>query len=501
LALGGCASAPAPSPAPILSTVEVTGGNAPANTLAPLVNASCSEVIEKAIASVGEACAEVGRNQACYGHRLINAETTGAIFNDVGNIAALSDLRRLSITALNPAVGTWGVALVKAQANLPNTSPGQNVLLLLFGEASATGLSDDLSAVVLSTGIGRPTCSEAPPNALLIQSPTGQQITLNMNGATVTMGSTLYFTAQAGGQMTIATLEGTGVVSANGGTRTVLPGTQVRLDLGGQDGLRVISAPSAPEAYDLPNIRLAPLTLLERSVVLPPVPAALATNVDSGILSTATLPSVTGPQQPATATPTCQPRADWTATYTVQRGDTLSRIARNAGISLADLQSGNCIDDANRISVGQVLRVPRALATAAPTTAPRPVASNTPTPASFSADDSSVMAGQCTTVRWQVSGASSVFFENQQVSAPGSQQVCLRQTSTYTLLVVYPDGTQLPYTLTVVVPICGDRVCDNGENANTCTADCASSAAAICGNGVCEASENTQTCSTDCGPG
>jgi LysM repeat protein len=61
----------------------------------------------------------------------------------------------------------------------------------------------------------------------------------------------------------------------------------------------------------------------------------------------------------------CTPRADWAA-YTVQRGDTLSRIARASGTTVAALVQGNCLTT-TRILVGQALRVP---GTATPTPAP-----------------------------------------------------------------------------------------------------------------------------------
>lgn len=44
--------------------------------------------------------------------------------------------------------------------------------------------------------------------------------------------------------------------------------------------------------------------------------------------------------------------------YTVRSGDTLSKIASRLGTTVAELQRVNGIADANRISVGQVLRVP-----------------------------------------------------------------------------------------------------------------------------------------------
>ena len=46
-------------------------------------------------------------------------------------------------------------------------------------------------------------------------------------------------------------------------------------------------------------------------------------------------------------------------TYTVKKGDTLSGIAKIYGTSWKTLQQYNHIDNADRIYVGQVIRVPK----------------------------------------------------------------------------------------------------------------------------------------------
>lgn len=46
------------------------------------------------------------------------------------------------------------------------------------------------------------------------------------------------------------------------------------------------------------------------------------------------------------------------AAYTVQRGDTLSHLASQFGVSVSDLASANGINDPNRIYIGQVLTIP-----------------------------------------------------------------------------------------------------------------------------------------------
>jgi LysM repeat protein len=81
------------------------------------------------------------------------------------------------------------------------------------------------------------------------------------------------------------------------------------------------------------------------------------------------------PQQPAPA----QPAAPTNGTYTVQRGDTLNKIARTFGITLQQLLSVNGITDPNRISVGQVLTIPSGNAPAPqPPVVQNPPAQNPP---------------------------------------------------------------------------------------------------------------------------
>src|SRR5262249_37257596 len=148
---------------------------------------------------------------------------------------------------------------------------------------------------------------------------------------------------------------------------------------GSTNGLAIVGPPGPPEPFDTSNLSRIPLQLL-------PIPVLLPIPIQGSI----------NPQPPASETPTltpvvasngCVPRADWTFTYTVRSGDTLSGIAGRAGISLADLQAGNCIVNANVVSAGQILRVPRNVAppaTRVPPTQPPPTnpprATNPPQP-------------------------------------------------------------------------------------------------------------------------
>jgi hypothetical protein len=438
----------------------------------PQLGLTCDELVAAAIQAVGSACSATARNQACYGNNLVDAELRAgaqARFTQVGDLAGIENLRLISTSPLDEIRQTWGVALLKAQANLPASLPGQNLTFLLYGGAAADNITPSVEAVVLSTGFGSTTCADAPESAVLLQSPSGTQVRMNLNGASVTLGSTLYITAVPNTNLTIATVTGSAQVEAFGVSRIVPPGAQVRLPLGTDNGLQVIGPPSQLEPFDLDAIRRAPFSLLPEAVQIPApfVPGPTATVTLPGLPITATLPPVTIPLPPTAIPTVCVPRADWVYTYTVQPGDTLFSIAQRFGLSLAQLQTANCIVNANVIAVGQVLRVPFPLPIAtntpipAPTNTSRPLLptsttipffpTNTPTNPNFAADQPVINLGDCTTVRWSVQNVSAVYFNGEPTSTTNAIQVCPESSSRYILLVVYPDGTQVSYFASVTV--------------------------------------------------
>ncbi|MBZ0285905.1 MAG: LysM peptidoglycan-binding domain-containing protein [Anaerolineae bacterium] len=427
-------------------------GSAPEATLEPptpeTIALTCDEMVTEALAKAGTICESTGRNQACYGNNLVQAELesgTNATFNVAGDIADLFAIKSLTTSPLNLESRTWGVAILKVQANLPDTLPGQNVTFLLYGDAALENITPQMQAVVLKTGLTETTCSDAPKSALLLQSPAGTQATLTINGASITLGSTVYITSEQFKEIEIATIEGSAVVSAFNTTRIVQPGAKVGLLLGGSDGLEVAGPPSEPEPFDAQVIQNAPLPLLERQIIVPP-PITESTNTTS----TPVLPTRTA----APANPTCTPRADWTFTYTVQRGDTLFSIAQRVGLTLNQLQEGNCITNPNLLQAGQILRIPiQLVSTSAPPNTPVPTNTAVPTGPNLRADNVIINTGECTTIRWDVANVSQVYFEGQPTTGNSSQQVCPTIDTTYTLLVVYPDGKQAPFTIRVQVAL------------------------------------------------
>jgi LysM repeat protein len=464
----------------------------------PQINLTCDQLVADALQLAGPSCSGTERNQACYGNNLVNADFREGLeqpFSVAGDLASIIGMRGLTTSDLNEAEQVWGVAFLKAQANLPDALPGQNVTFLLYGGATADNVTAGMEAVVLSTGFGGTTCDALPQSAVLLQSPTGTQVAMNINGASITLGSTIHIMARPNGLMSIATISGAAVVQAFGTTRTVVPGSQVTMPLGSTDGLQVVGPPSDLQPFDVNAIRNAPFNLLPEAVLIPPPissgPTATPTLI--GLPITPTLPPIIIPLPPTAIIPPCVPRGDWVYTYVIQAGDTLFSIAQRFGLTLAQLQSGNCIANANQIFVGQVLRVPFPQPQPQPPTIPPPIRptftptrggigptlqptsttipfitdtpvteepnpdgpvlsfQNAPSGPNFRADSVTLSRGQCTTLRWEVGSADSVFLDGEAVAFSSSQDVCPSESTRYILLVVYPDGQQTPYIVSISV--------------------------------------------------
>jgi uncharacterized protein YraI len=107
----------------------------------PLVaQLDCPAAVQQAIESATTACSALTRNTACYGNnRVIATDFEGESINDFdlpGSIIDLFNLGGLATFPFDAEANTWGVALLAIQADLPDTLPGQNVTLVVFGDVS-----------------------------------------------------------------------------------------------------------------------------------------------------------------------------------------------------------------------------------------------------------------------------------------------------------------------------------------------------------------------------
>jgi hypothetical protein len=316
----------------------------------------CPALVEEAIAATGEACVGVVRNQACYGNVSLTATfnpDAGEIqFEESGDIANLTDLQGIALSNLDITESTWGIALMQVQANLPDTLPGQNVTMLLFGDVEVTnagtlgtgatltatantganirrtpstegtiigavivgdsvevvGRLEDSSwlqiqmpngegtgwvfgellnvdgdvdtveiadpgvvqfgpmqAFYFRSGIGDAACAEAPDSGILLQTPEGAgRIVLNVNDATISLGSTAFIEAEPGGDMIINLLEGGATVETEWDVEYVPAGSRVFVPL--DDEGHTEQGDYTPEPYNYDDMLKLPLSLLPREI-------------------------------------------------------------------------------------------------------------------------------------------------------------------------------------------------------------------------------------------
>ncbi|HEX2905508.1 MAG TPA: hypothetical protein VHO69_01510 [Phototrophicaceae bacterium] len=322
---------------------------------------TCPAFVEFALARTNQVCTSAHRNEACYGHVQLDAHpypnTANFKFDQIGDVVPVSAIESLRLSAFDPNSNLWGIALMRVQANIPDTIPGQNITFILFGDVviqnpvsvapvmfditptlplrifsypavgapvlgtvdagrtmTTDGRSADgawlriqmplgvqstgwiansglifahdlgtleildpedttpryrpMQAFYLTSGSEAPVCNAIPASGILIQSPhNAGKITLSVNNVEVRIGSTVFFQAQPNGDLTVTTLKGSALVTANGSTEEALAGMRVRVPLDGQ--LRPLGPPSVPEVFmDAEVAALAlPIRYLNEAVV------------------------------------------------------------------------------------------------------------------------------------------------------------------------------------------------------------------------------------------
>ena len=239
--------------------------------LATLDSRDCQTIINQALQTMQDKCRDINRNSACFGNDQISTQFADSLavpqFKLVGDVVSIKQIKSLSTSPLNQQDNTWGVALLKIQANLPDTLPGQNVTFLVYGDTSVQNTSGDMRVFYFSSGLGVPTCTEVPQEGIVVQSPNHMQVNFNANGVHIQIASTILLHAEANKTLDVTLLEGHAIVSTAEGTETLLPGQIVSVPIGGATGLEATGAPSIPVSIDPSTVaRLARYVQALRSV-------------------------------------------------------------------------------------------------------------------------------------------------------------------------------------------------------------------------------------------
>ncbi|MCA0456365.1 MAG: LysM peptidoglycan-binding domain-containing protein [Chloroflexi bacterium] len=102
-------------------------------------NAACPALVEMALTQVGNNCADMGRNTACYGFNQLTARFNQAVdgnyFQKPSDRVELGILSSIQTAPLDLDNDQWGIAVMNVQANVPDTLPGQAVTFLLLGDS------------------------------------------------------------------------------------------------------------------------------------------------------------------------------------------------------------------------------------------------------------------------------------------------------------------------------------------------------------------------------
>ncbi len=124
---------------------------------AVLAQDDCPSIAKAALGAVDSACTNTGRNQVCYGNITLKAtprDGASLAFTKAGDIANVADVQTLQLSSMSLSDQSWGVALMQLQANLPDTLPGQNVTILLFGNVSIADAGDQVVEVPVTATSG-----------------------------------------------------------------------------------------------------------------------------------------------------------------------------------------------------------------------------------------------------------------------------------------------------------------------------------------------------------
>lgn len=223
----------------------------PIATSAQSNSATCQAIITQAATSAGVNCANRSTGTVCYGSPVVesNLEVDPSAFDQPSERVLLSDVIHLRPQAVNLASQTWGIFTANMQADLPEESPNDVVLLGLGGIELENGVetSPDATPAVdgflpmqsfyLRTGVGGTPC-EAAPSLLTVQGPRDETVTVEANGVTIQIGSTIVIRTfdagePVGRQMEIIVLSGVATIIPETGDPVMIPaGYKVIVTLG-----------------------------------------------------------------------------------------------------------------------------------------------------------------------------------------------------------------------------------------------------------------------------
>src|SRR5579859_2113301 len=86
------------------------------------IQAACPTIVKQALDTVSSECAKAGRNKLCYGNSTIQATfqpgASNVTFQSPGDTVDVSQIKSFTLSGMDTAANTWGVAEMKIKADL-----------------------------------------------------------------------------------------------------------------------------------------------------------------------------------------------------------------------------------------------------------------------------------------------------------------------------------------------------------------------------------------------
>jgi hypothetical protein len=279
-----------------------------------LQQANCQALIDQAMQAAGTSCDNIGGNSVCYGNFTIQSKLVAGStdpFSTRGDIISVQELEQLSASPLNLSNNQWGIAIFKVMANLPRSLPGENVTLMVFGNTTLDNQSPTLETFYFSSQLGQVTCDKVPFDGITIDVPEGTGEQFQINGTQLTLMGNASLKANQGGSMDVSLYSGSGKIVSNGQEQYFGAGQRVSVDLGGDNGMQAVSAPSAPVPLSAAEMQIA-CTMYGKfcstAEITPVSPDQAQANIQAAFAPTPT------PSPTLTQTPTIPPTVESSAT-------------------------------------------------------------------------------------------------------------------------------------------------------------------------------------------
>lgn len=308
---------------------------------------TCPEIVEETLQTIDDVCTNLGRNTACYGSTDVESITVDGdvpdFFAAPGDNAELLLFSEIRPQPIDEVLGRIGIAVLNVQANVPDTIPGQSVIFMIMGDAQLTNESESgFQSFYFLPGItGSSNCYESDP-ILTIQTPGNITVEIVLNGVDTEMSPGTLLTITP----TVCTIHRGNIIQRVDnevvGSLLANQTVDIRIDESGQvigtnpDNPRNISE----REYERGLLVQSALNELAQTNGWSEQYIIEARKFDEEPLSQSSSES------------TCDTQ------HTVQRGETLHRIAEQHNTSVLSIAEANNLVNPRLVYVGQTLCIP-----------------------------------------------------------------------------------------------------------------------------------------------